>query len=191
MALDMIYQFYIIESLGDILNDNLEDIKKDRKSKTWIMPTFPEADSNLPQLTIQFSNASYEDDSSEDILYEQKDDNSYTAYKAKKVSANVTIYAISNAKTEFDVSFQGSKIHVTNQKANVYLAEYVKNFINQNKALMKSFCNSFKIDNLDIAYQDGTNRWVSEIQCTVEYRDVWAEEYLSGQLINTYSTTLQ
>lgn len=187
-----IIEFDIVDVLGSIIENNVVDIKKDRKGKRWVFPTFTKNAALLPQITIDTSNpTTYEDDSAGDFLYSSELDNgNIVEVFYKKASKIVHCFILTNKEGEFEVNVNGNILNLNGKLSNSYLSKQVFGALQQNKSEILKHVNKLTINNVSPTFEDDKYRWVSDIELELQYNETWHKEYLNGQLIATYTKSV-
>src|SRR6056297_167489 len=110
MATIGIEEIDMINTIGGIFEKNLVDISTSSRQK-WIYYKLPETDKNLPQLTIEMENPSYNYASANDDLKEELgEDGVYREYKFIFATIPLNLYiTTSKLKSKQEVNLNGSK----------------------------------------------------------------------------------
>ena len=180
-------EFTIVDNIGLLLEQNIEDVRKDRKNNRWIYPSFPESNENLPQIVIEFDSPSYETESANEYLDEEYVGNIYKIYYYKRAQANINFHIISLRDYGYNVTYDGVTSYQKNQKLNSYIANSVNKFLLSHRNEIEEFCSRFEVVSKDIAFEDGESKWASTITAEVHYRELWTTEYIDGKLIKSYT----
>ena len=182
--------FNVIEEVGTLLNSNITDLKSGRTK--WIFPTFPNAETNLPQITIKLDSIDYESQGAGDVLYEEQvSPVLFKSYYAKHGVAQLTIYVITSKTEEFTVTSGGTELFLKNQPLNMFLINEVKKVFLTKRADFLSKFENVTLTNVTPTYENNKNSWASEVRATIKYKDVWVDEFAEGQLIDSYTLNVQ
>lgn len=181
--------FNVVEVLGNLIQNNISDPAG--KSK-WVFPTFPEKDSNLPQVTVKLLSPQFEDDSAGSFLTEDTSDG-YKEYYYKKATVPVNLYIITGKKQSYTVGTGADALYLTNQPLNIYITNQIKELLwreQENKSTFQDTFERVKVLGIDPTFRDTEHSWASEIQCEIKYKDVWVKEYENDELVASYSLTV-
>jgi len=190
MTLYDIKYFDVYEILGAFINSHVSDILPNRTGK-WIFPEFSNTTSNLPQVTIQLENPTYENDSAGDFLTEDYDaeNNVYREYFYKRATAIIHMYVVTGRKQEIEVTLNGTKRIFQNKMLNYYLTDLLKNSFFQYRVELLEELLDFRLQYVESPFENDKNTWVSDMRCEVEYKDIWVNEFKDGDLLRSYSLT--
>ena len=184
--------FKIVENIGNFLDKKIVDIRKNRSNKRWIFPEFPKSDSNYPEIVIEITSSNYEnfgggDNYSHNETYANGD---YIEYYNKILKCVIHIYVLTSKEEEYEV-FQGQdKIYLTNKPLNLYLANKVKDVMNQNRTEFVCGDNKFneiQLTDIGFPYENNKHSWASDLTIEIELQDYWVKEYAKGELIASYN----
>ena len=183
-------QFFTVnEVIGNLIASKVIDIFKDRKGNRWVYPTFPEEDSELPEVVVEVEAVSYEPDSAGNFLYEETLPNGdLRKYYYKKAIYPVHIYVITGRKDEFTVLENGKDLFLSNKPLNIYLTLKIVNVlrVHRGEMLLKHF-DGFDEQSVSPAFEDNKSQWASDIMYEVKAKDVWVKEFHKGEIIRDYS----
>lgn len=179
--------FDIYEFFGTLLNANLTDPKASTREGKWIFPDFPIANSNLPQITIKYEDLLYENDSAGDYFKEELDGATYKKYYYRMATTTVHVYVLTGKTQEWVVSVNSINRKFTNKLFNTYLTNQAKDVLLKNRPSVLTTFDEFNIEDIEFAFEANKYTWSSHIKCPLKFKDIWCDEYESGELIASYS----
>jgi len=181
--------FSIYDKVGNLLENNIQDIDTNRKSNRWIFPTFTTDYKNNPSITIKIDGRQYSTESAGNYLKEDTVNDVHKVYYFKQCKAKLRIYVITNKDTFFTVMFNGQEMYLTGKLSNAFIANNIKffNISGNGRSQYKDFFDSFKFESIDLTYENSKTTWASELVHSISYKDIWVDEYVDGQLIKSYS----
>jgi len=182
--------FNVIEELGNILDSNITDIKAGRTK--WIFPTYPNATSVLPQITIKIDAIDYSSQGAGDVLYEEQVSTTlFKTYYSKMASAAITVYVTSAKLETFTVTSGGTDLFLNNQPLNMFLINEVKNVILRKRESFLAKFENVKLTTVNPSYENNKYSWASEVKINIKYKDTWVDEFVDGELIDSYTCNIQ
>ena len=183
-----INSFDIIETVGNLISDNVEDIDKSRSGDRWVFPTFTTTDSNLPQATVELGEVLYENDSAGNFLGEETlPNNSFKQYFYKQGVYPLHIYVLTGKSKSFDVNHNGKTLQLNNKPLNAYLVHKINNMLFLKRGHLLGYFTDFKIIGVSSVFENNKNSWSSDITCEIKAKEIWVKEYKEGKLVSTYS----
>lgn len=181
-------EFEIYETVGNLLQNKVVDIKTDRKNSRFVFPTFTTNNSQLPQYTIKLGESTTEEDSAGDYLQDETLENGdYKVYYYKKITFPIHIYAVTSKEGNINVTELNNNFFLDGKKLNIYWQNLAKQCIYRNIDILKSKFTDFKIQNVSTTFDNNEYSWASDITCQVIAKDKWVKEYHKGELIKEYS----
>ncbi len=186
--------FNIITKLGNFLNDNLVDVRKDRNNKRWIFPTFPDSDSNYPEIVINVKGIKYNENSAGRFLFEENDSSgNLKKYYSLDGVADISIYVLTEKNSQFNTTRNGKTLYLRNQPLNEFITNNIRDIFKWKRYefLDDDFIYDVRLTGISEVFDDGPNTWACEINTSIVIRDIWVEEYsASNELISSYSLNM-
>lgn len=189
-----IQAFGVVELLGDLIQRKVPDPDKNRaaiKDSRWVWPTFPDAESLLPQAVVEISDTSFQPGAAGDFLKEETlADGTFREYYYRKSTHTFHVYVLTAKNAEFEIQALNQTLYLKNKKFNVYLADQVKNALHVFRSEVENA--EYGIDNLDVktkspVFEDEEYSWATDITGEITGKDVWVNEYHEGELVKSYS----
>jgi len=181
-------EFIINEVLGTFIQQNVEDIDKNRTGNRFVFPEFAKKDINLPQITVQIGEPSFENIASGDYLEEVEMDNGdYYVTRYKKGVYPVTIYALTVKDKEYEISIDNNPAYLSNKMiCNYWIYQVLDTLRTKRKYLLEHF-DDVQITGIPVSYEANSTRWVSELSIQIHIKSIWQEKYANGELIASYT----
>ena len=192
--------YTIFEVFGELLQkDHTEMIKIKGPNNRFVYPDFPEADSSYPQIVLKLDNIDYQGAGAGNFLYAEAIPNGYKAYYGKLATATLNLYVMSSKKTitsdatnKLKFIRNGEELYLSDQVLNSYLGNIAKEII-WNEVEKGSFYRyglKVKQKPMKPAFEDGKNKWTTQLSYDIEYIDFIVLEYYNGGLLRQYSLNL-
>lgn len=183
--------FDIIQFFGDLITNNVNDIKTDRGNQRWVYPTFPEDKSNLPQVMIKWVNVEYENNAAYNIL-ETKTISPILVeeYYSKKAIGTLNFVVFSNKDAQLVTTFNEQEIALNNTNLNMFIANEIKQCLIANKAETDARFTKFDVQSIEPSHDTDKYMIQSIITTRVVYRDVWVKSIGPEGIINDYTLNL-
>jgi len=182
--------FDIIQVIGNLITDNVTDIRTNRTNNRWVFPVFPDDKSNYPEIIVELLGVNYEDISAGRLLSTETEISTgdYLEYYTRYGMADLTITVLSEKKTSYSVVRNGTTLYLNNQPLNLYLCNAITDALKWKRDDLIEYFIDFRIIKKTPVFEDDPNTWASEIKCEVEYQDVWVKRYnVTGELVASYS----
>jgi uncharacterized protein YneR len=182
--------FDIVQVIGNLISDNVTDIRTNRKNPRWVFPTFPDDDVNYPEIVVELKSVSYDDISAGRFFKEEVEESTgdYLQYYTRYGVAEVRITVLTEKKTPYEVVRNGTTLYLTNQPLNLYLCNSISDALKWKRDDLLQYFIDFRVMKKSPVFEDDSNTWASEIDCEVEYQDIWVKRYdASGELVDEYS----
>lgn len=180
----------VLNAFENLINTHVDDIKPGRTGR-WIFPTFANNDVNLPQITIQIGNPTFEYASGGNDYWQKNDAGEDVYARTKKLPLH--LYVLTRKSDEIEITENGESKILTNQLLNLHLVEKIKEtiFRYRNDFLREAKLEEINITNMDLVFEDTPRVWASDITCELTLLDNWQMEYEANQLINNYELSKQ
>ena len=184
--------FQVIEVIGNLISNEVTDIRTDRKSDKWVYPIFPKKRTNYPEAVVEIKDINYDDASANRFLCsETLESGNYAEYYYRDAIADVLLTVLTEKESQFEVTRNGTEYFLTNQPLNLYIVNQIHDAIKWNKSDLLEYFIDIKVLKKTPVFEDDPNTWAGELRIEVEYQDVWAKEYsASGELLTQYSLTI-
>lgn len=180
--------FQVVEIVGSLIQNKVEDIDKERDGDRWVFPSFAKKTSNLPQATIDLGDPSYENDSAGNFLYSETLDNGdHKEYYYKKVTYPAHIFVLSQKEKEITVNDSGGSLFLTGKPLNAYITALIKEGLWKYRGDLLVYFDDFKLISVSPVFEDDEYTWSSDMSYEVKAKDMWVREYHKGELIADYS----
>ncbi len=162
---------------------------KTNRTGKWVFPDFPTSDTSLPQITIKYDTVDYDNDSAADFCSEGYDivDGVYKEYFYRKATTKVQFYVLTNKIDEWVVEIDGIQRKFTNKLFNIYLSNQLKTLLLKTRGDAFSLFDELNIENIEYSFESNKYTWATQITCNLEFKDLWTNEYVNGELIASYS----
>jgi len=181
--------FTVLETFGNLIQDNVQDIKIDRTNKRWVFPEFPEKNTNLPQVVLKLAPFNYESNSNSNIIFTETIGEIYNEYYYRKATSQIQIYVLTEKRTSYKVTRENTEFHLYGEKLNSYLTNEIKEMIwkQHEFGILPELFDKAEVTNIEFNYDDTKTVWGSTILCDIVFKDYFVKKYNSGELIASYS----
>ena len=185
--------FEVIQIVGNLISDNVTDIRTDRTNSRWVFPVFPDDLSNYPEVIVELKSINYEDISAGRYLSTETEETTgdYLEYYTRYGTADLVLTVLSEKKPSYTVTRNSTSLYLNNQPLNLYLCNAITDVLKWKRDELLECFIDFRVIKKSPVFEDDPNTWASEIKCEVEYQDIWVKRYdASGELIKEYSLTV-
>ena len=180
--------FDVYEVVGSLLNNNIEDIRLDRKGSRWIFPTFSNNDVNYPNITLNVESVNYVEDSAGNYLYEEMgSDGIYRVYRYKIATAPLLLTVLTGKEDGYTVNINSENAYLKNKPLNIYLLEKVKSVIRTKRKDLLKYFRDINVRSLEMPFDNNKRSYASILNIEVKFREIWVDEYEEGTIINSYT----
>ncbi|MDD4781238.1 MAG: hypothetical protein EOL97_13555 [Spirochaetia bacterium] len=188
--IEQLYELNIYENIEKILEENLQDINTSRTSSRIIFPTFPDKKANYPTITLEITSPQYESVSAGDVFHTIKEDDIFIEYFAKKAKSNMNIYCFSSKEEIYNAVINNNVIALKGKNVSYYYAKQCLNILREKRKELLEFLNDIIDTQISDTFEDDKFGWTSVLNAEIIYDDIWCNKYVKGQLIESYSLTL-